>query len=1105
LGGLGFWHSSDTSGISLEFDPAYSPSISPNGQKVAARCGTSFADICVNNTDNTGFVHLTNDEEFDDNPSWSPDGTQISFWSAREIDGVLTSGIWVINADGNNLHLLTPISQGYDPTWVGTTENNAIYYFDYDSGLNRYNLSNDSSTLVIAETEQFITDFDYAVDNSGNHWVTYASDCSLVLRNLSQNGNPILYQHPPADEDWGWWTDGCISRPLLSPDATRLTYLTGGITEILATYTWGISVNNLLSGTAQRIGTTPSTDPAGFEGDWGYAPAPAPISITGKLTYVKTSGGNKDVWVMENFTNQQTQLSNHPAPDSNPELSPNGQYAAFVTERYGGGNKEIVVKPVADGLSDIHLQRLTNNNNVRDDNPTWSPDGQRIAFFSSRSPSGIWVMNADGSNPQPVFSGIYITDLSWSPVGNELVYTDYDFENDSNGIFTIDMDNPVPVLLDGNLADDRQPAWSPDGEQITFTSNRDGRFNIYVMDADGSNVEIITTNNVNEDNVYPAWSPNGEQIVFTSFVPEFSTDAFYDYSATKTFLRIYERNTSQASSEMNLPVLSQGAVPQRLQSTTTWSPIPYYSAGQKLDYTEMAWRGLTQVDQNTIVCTSSSFQSVNIRENPSITANTSAANYSGTVGIIGYYHLENPETSGAGTIYNFILVKTTTTNVYGWIADILFNTGGATPPPICSQPIPLYKADRIPDISPTPTPTPVVTATLYPTYTPGAPPQLPRPICTDKPTWIQQLCQNAWTYLPVDKRQLLINQLNNQQWPVDFITLDAWWLQYVGWGIADVPPIIWQSESIDQCAGFTNSNVCQSIVNDSVHLFVHMSRIGVDWNNSGLGQTISADINQQVLGFLPDSDRIPVPSSGGSPQDYLWGSVQATQPNGNPADRNNYGDYACRNNRFGATLPGFDDWADVCWVCQDLPTELYKRAGYDLRNKISTDAEVMNRYPNPAYSRYVPAVANFAHIATGGNTNGATPNYQIGEMVFLFSPQDLTPNSLPYDGYTHVGIVVRGNYSGNDLNAALDQVLIAQISYSSQGFYRAISQSNLGLAPSEYVGRFEVVSLRTYLTKHLLSIPAGSLPAGVVASPSNSTEWAAAAMLMSHWSPNELK
>src|ERR1700730_8511541 len=62
--------------------------------------------------------------------------------------------------------------------------------------------------------------------------------------------------------------------------------------------------------------------------------------------------------------------------------------------------------------------------------PSWSPDGRRIAFQAYRDSTWqIWTVNADGTDLKPVTSSPF---------------------------------------------DDREPAWSPDGGSLAFSSDRGG-------------------------------------------------------------------------------------------------------------------------------------------------------------------------------------------------------------------------------------------------------------------------------------------------------------------------------------------------------------------------------------------------------------------------------------------------------------------------------------------------------------------------------------------------------------------------------------------------------------------------------------------------------
>ncbi|HJV32137.1 MAG TPA: hypothetical protein VJ558_08060, partial [Bacillales bacterium] len=95
----------------------------------------------------------------------------------------------------------------------------------------------------------------------------------------------------------------------------------------------------------------------------------------------------------------------------------------------------------------------------------------KIAFASNRTGnSNIWVMNADGTNPTQL-TNVPFDDKNptWSPDGNQIAFA----SNRAGDIDLIDsiwvMDNDGTNITQlTNDEDDNQPAWSPDGTQIAF-------------------------------------------------------------------------------------------------------------------------------------------------------------------------------------------------------------------------------------------------------------------------------------------------------------------------------------------------------------------------------------------------------------------------------------------------------------------------------------------------------------------------------------------------------------------------------------------------------------------------------------------------------------
>jgi TolB protein len=166
--------------------------------------------------------------------------------------------------------------------------------------------------------------------------------------------------------------------------------------------------------------------------------------------------------------------------------------AAFALTGSAGGNVSPVADQIAymsmlDGEADIYTMTPTGlfNFNLTHDKtmglradaePTWSPDGQFVAFqrdfLKTDVPSSqIFLVAADGTKLGPLMP-------------------------------------PMKGVVD------MHPTWAPDGQSIVFASDRDGNFELYLYTVKSDQV-IQLTDTAGVENLEPAWSPNGEMIVFT--------------------------------------------------------------------------------------------------------------------------------------------------------------------------------------------------------------------------------------------------------------------------------------------------------------------------------------------------------------------------------------------------------------------------------------------------------------------------------------------------------------------------------------------------------------------------------------------------------------
>ncbi len=183
-------------------------------------------------------------------------------------------------------------------------------------------------------------------------------------------------------------------------------------------------------------------------------------------------------------------------------FSPDGALVAFT--RSGDEGTEVYTYNLA---RDCCLQRLTVGRFSDNLSPTFSPDGRRIAFVSTRAGlPQIYVMAADGTGQElfaPFDYGVTGSSLApeWSPDGTRIA-----FHRDVLGspqVFIMDARSRMVRQLT-SAGRNEDPTWAPDGRHIAFISSRTGRRQIWVIDVETGRVRQLTQAG---DTRLPAWSP----------------------------------------------------------------------------------------------------------------------------------------------------------------------------------------------------------------------------------------------------------------------------------------------------------------------------------------------------------------------------------------------------------------------------------------------------------------------------------------------------------------------------------------------------------------------------------------------------------------------
>lgn len=162
--------------------------------------------------------------------------------------------------------------------------------------------------------------------------------------------------------------------------------------------------------------------------------------------------------------------------------------------------------------------------------PTWSPDGEWIAFglgewfgLQDGGKARILRAKADGSAYEALTDGTVHSGFpSYSPDGPHLVFREW---GDRFGLRIINVrDKTVCVLTD---EEDNLPTWSPDGDSIVFTRKISAtNFDTCTIRPDGTDLKILTASGAND--AHAVWTTDG-RVLYSSGMYGFRDEAaIYD-------------------------------------------------------------------------------------------------------------------------------------------------------------------------------------------------------------------------------------------------------------------------------------------------------------------------------------------------------------------------------------------------------------------------------------------------------------------------------------------------------------------------------------------------------------------------------------------------
>ena len=374
-------------------------------------------------------------------PAWSPDGRRIAFQAYRSS----TWNIWTINRDGTELRQETsgPFddrephwspdgtrlafssdrSGNYD-VWTLSLATSAVEQVTRDSA-NDYMpaWSPDGRALAFVSDRQARGIYAVAPDGSGERLV-HAEAGVAAAPSWNADGKTLAYTVTAADVARLMIAGNNIADTAEDVFPFRASWRSG--TELLYTADGKIKTRSARGGPSRTIE---------FAANINFTRA----AFTPKARELSPTGTQTARGIMR------------------PAVSPDGAQVVFAAL------SDLWLAPTTAG--DVTPTRLTHDAFV-DTDPSWSPDGRRIAFSSDRDGSmDLWVHELPTKAERRVARRAMFA--SWSPDGTRIAFLDPESQ-----LQIVDVATGQTHRAHERLNEPGRPSWSPDGRAVVMSALR---------------------------------------------------------------------------------------------------------------------------------------------------------------------------------------------------------------------------------------------------------------------------------------------------------------------------------------------------------------------------------------------------------------------------------------------------------------------------------------------------------------------------------------------------------------------------------------------------------------------------------------------------------